>query len=96
MPLKAYAKANELTNGANPNVLISYGEAQGFAAGDHKVSMKESSMAVCKSLANSSKAMNVALWYAGIAAYQLTKLYGSSVDYLGKTIRNKFQMINKM
>ena len=51
--VKAYAKANELTNGANPDVLISYGEAKGFAAGNNL--MKALWRCLHQSLENKSK-----------------------------------------
>ncbi|MGH1537934.1 MAG: tetratricopeptide repeat protein, partial [Gammaproteobacteria bacterium] len=78
----AYAKANELSNGADPDVLISYGEAKGIAAGNN---FDESTMQLF------SKALKIApnnergLWYAGIAAYQL-KNYKDSVEYLEKLL----------
>jgi len=76
--VNAYGKANELSNGADPNILISYGEAKGLAAGN---SFDASTMALF------SKALKIApnsergLWYAGLAAYQLEK-YKESVGYL--------------
>ncbi len=78
----AYAKANELSNGADPDVLISYGEAKAIAAGNN---FDESTMQLF------SKALKIApnnergLWYAGIAAYQLQN-YKDSVEYLEKLL----------
>ncbi len=75
--VKAYAKANELTNGSNPNVLVSYGEAQGFAAGQK---FNESSSELFKKALQIDPKHERALWYAGFAAFQLQD-YKNSVNY---------------
>ena len=81
--VKAYAKANELTNGANPDVLISYGEAKGFAAGNN---FDESAMALFTKALKINPNNERGLWYAGLAAYQLQN-YKVSVEYLEKLLQ---------
>lgn len=81
--VNAYAKANELANGANPDVLISYGEAKGFAAGNK---FDESSMALFTKALKINPNNERGLWYAGLAAYQLQN-YESSVEHLQKLLQ---------
>ena len=81
--VNAYAKANELTNGANPDVLISYGEAKGFAADNN---FDESAMALFTKALKINPNNERGLWYAGLAAYQLQN-YKASVDYLEKLLQ---------
>jgi len=80
--VKAYAKANEITNGANPDILISYGEARGLSAGN---SFDESSMLLFTKALKIDPNNERGLWYAGLAAYQL-KNYKGSVEYLEKLL----------
>lgn len=80
--VKAYAKANELSNGADPNILISYGEAKGLAAGN---SFDESSMSLFAKALKIAPNSERGLWYAGLAAYQLQN-YKESVEYLDKLL----------
>jgi cytochrome c-type biogenesis protein CcmH len=70
----AYAKANELANGANPDVLVSYGEAKGFAANN---TFDESSMQLFIKALKIDPGNERGLWYAGLAAYQLGDFKGS-------------------
>ncbi len=81
--VKAYAKANELSNGANPDVLISYGEAKGLAAGN---SFDESAMTLFRKALKISPNNERGLWYAGLASYQLQN-YKASVEYLEKLLQ---------
>ena len=74
--IKAYAKANEITNGANPNVLVEYGEAKGFAAGQKFGQTLE----LFKKALQIDPKHERGLWYAGLAAFQLQD-YKSSVMY---------------
>jgi len=76
--VNAYAKANELSNGANPDVLVSYGEAKGFAANN---TFDESSMQLFSKALKIDPNNERGLWYAGLAAYQLGN-FNASVDYL--------------
>ena len=73
----AFAKANEISKGANPNVLVSYGEAQGFA-NDQRFD-QNSFRLFTKALQIDPKHER-GLWYAGFAAYQLED-FKSSVEY---------------
>jgi len=79
----AYAKANEISNGANPDILISYGEAKGLSAGN---SFDESSMLLFEKALKIDPNNERGLWYAGLAAYQLQN-YKSSVEYLEKLLK---------
>jgi cytochrome c-type biogenesis protein CcmH len=81
--VEAYQKANELSNGANPDVLVSYGEAKGFAANN---TFDESSMLLFSKALKIDPNNERGLWYAGIAAYQLGN-YRESVDYLEKLLQ---------
>ena len=74
--VNAFATANELTNGSNPNVLVSYGEAQGFAKGQRY----DSSLGLFKKALQIDPGNERGLWYAGLASYQLED-YKSSVYY---------------
>ena len=74
----AFAKANEIANGANPDVLVSYGEAKGFAANN---TFDESSMQLFSKALKIDPNNERGLWYAGLAAYQLGN-YKGSVNYL--------------
>ena len=79
----AYAKANEISNGANPNVLISYGEALGFAAGNQF----DSQIAALFEKALTIDPDNErGLWYAGMAAFQLND-YQTSIKHWEKLIQ---------
>jgi len=80
--VKAYGKANELSDGANPDVLISYGEAKGLAAGN---SFDESAMSLFAKALKISPNNERGLWYAGLASYQLQN-YKASVEYLEKLL----------
>ncbi len=81
--VKAYGKANELSDGANPDVLISYGEAKGLAAGNN---FDESAMSLFNKALKISPNNERGLWYAGLASYQLQN-YKLSVDYLEKLLQ---------
>lgn len=74
----AFAKANEIANGANPDVLVSYGEAKGFAANN---TFDESAMQLFVKALKIDPNNERGLWYAGTAAYQLGD-YQGSVNYL--------------
>lgn len=74
----AFAKANEISNGANPDILVSYGEAKGFAANN---TFDESSMQLFIKALKIDPDNERGLWYAGTAAYQLGD-YQGSVNYL--------------
>ena len=76
--VSAYAKANELANGANPDVLVSFGEAKGFAANN---TFDESSLQLFTKALKIDPNNERGLWYAGLAAYQLGN-YKSAVSYL--------------
>ncbi|MEM7400864.1 MAG: c-type cytochrome biogenesis protein CcmI [Pseudomonadota bacterium] len=78
-----YAKANELSNGANPNILVSLGEAKGFAA-DNK--FDESSMTLFSKALQIDPKNERGLWYAGLAAYQLQD-YKLSVKHFEKLMQ---------
>ncbi len=78
-----YAKANELSNGANPNILVSLGEAKGFAA-DNK--FDESSMILFSKALKIDPKNERGLWYAGLAAYQLQD-YKLSVKHFEKLVQ---------
>ena len=75
--VKAYAKANEISNGADPNILVAYGEAQGFAKGQ---TFDNQSMSLFVKALQIDPGHERGLWYAGYASYQL-KDYKSSVNY---------------
>ncbi|MFK7815027.1 MAG: c-type cytochrome biogenesis protein CcmI [Gammaproteobacteria bacterium] len=79
----AYKKANELSDGANPDILISYGEAKGLAAGN---SFDQSAMTLFTKALKISPNNERGLWYAGLASYQLQN-YEASVDYLEKLLQ---------
>ncbi len=78
-----YARANELSNGANPNILISFGEAKGLAAGNK---FDASSMTLFTKALQIDPSNERGLWYAGLAAYQLQE-YKLSVEYFEKLIQ---------
>ena len=80
--VNAYSRANELTNGADPNVLISYGEAQVFAAGNK---FDENSLSLFNKALQIQPNNERGLWYAGMAAYQL-KNYQGAINYWEKLI----------
>ncbi len=75
--VSAFAKANEITNGADPNVLVSYGEAQGFA-NDQRFDQNSLNL-FAKALQIDPKHER-GLWYAGFASYQLEE-FNNSVNY---------------
>ena len=75
--VKTYAKANEITNGANPNILVAYGEAQGFAKDQ---TFDKQSLSLFEKALQIDPKHERGLWYAGYATYQL-KDYESSVNY---------------
>ena len=79
----AYSKANEITNGADPNILVSYGEAKVFAAGNK---FDKNSMSLFIKALQIQPNNERGLWYAGMAAYQLQD-YKTSVDYWEKLIQ---------
>jgi len=81
---RAYAKANELSNGANPDVLVSYGEVKGFAAGNK---FDQTSMSLFAKALQIDPKHERGLWYAGIASYQLQD-YKASVGYLERLIKH--------
>ncbi len=81
--VKAYAKANELSNGADPDVLISFGEAKGFAAGNN---FDESASTLFTKALQIEPNNERGLWYAGMAAYQLQN-YSASVKHWEKLIQ---------
>ncbi len=79
----AYKKANELSDGANPDTLISYGEAKGLAAGNN---FDEEAMSLFIRALKISPNNERGLWYAGLASYQLQN-YAASVGYLEKLLQ---------
>ena len=79
----AYNKANELSDGANPDILISYGEAKGLAAGNQ---FDQSAMTLFTKALKISPNNERGLWYAGLASYQLQN-YKESVEYLEKLLQ---------
>ncbi len=80
--VKAFAKANELTNNSDPSVLIAYGEAQGFANGQK---FDEQSLLLFKKALQIDPQNERGLWYAGYASYQLED-YKNSVVYWEKLL----------
>ena len=78
--VNAYSKANEITNGADPNILVSYGEAKVFAAGNK---FDENSMSLFTKALQIQPNNERGLWYAGMAAYQLQD-YKTSSGLLGE------------
>ena len=82
--VEAYAKANELANGSNPDVLVSYGEAKGFAANN---TFDESSMQLFTKALKIDPNNERGLWYAGLTSYQLGD-YPTSVNYLETLLQN--------
>ncbi len=78
--VNAYRKANELSDGANPETLISYGEAKGLAAGNN---FDKEAMSLFTRALKISPNNERGLWYAGLASYQLQN-YEASVGYLEK------------
>ena len=78
-----YAKANEISNGADPNILISYGEAKGFAAGNK---FDETAMTLFSKALQIDPGNERGLWYAGLAAYQIQD-YKRSVEYFDKLVQ---------
>ena len=79
----AYRQANELSEGANPDILISYGEAKGLAAGNQ---FDQSAMTLFTKALKISPNNERGLWYAGLASYQLQN-YKESVGYLEKLLQ---------
>lgn len=73
----AYKNANELTQGANPDVLVAYAEVQAFASGQH---FNEEAMALLTQALQIDPEHERGLWYAGYAAYQ-THDYKSAVKH---------------
>ena len=80
--VNAYSRANELSNGADPNVLISFGEAQVFAAGNK---FNENSLSLFNKALQIQPNNERGLWYAGMAAYQLQN-YKGAINYWEKLI----------
>ncbi len=80
--VNAYQKANELSDGGNPDVLVSYGEAKGLAAGNR---FDQSAMNLFSKALKISPKNERGLWYAGLASYQLED-YQASVEYLEKLL----------
>lgn len=78
----AFAKANELSKGANPNVLVSYGEAQGFADGQQ---FDQNSLNLFTKALQIDPKHERGLWYAGFASYQLED-FENSVAYWQRLI----------
>ncbi len=79
----AFAKANEISKGANPNVLVAYGEAQGFAAGQK---FDENTLALFTKALQIDPDNERGLWYAGLATYQLQD-FKSSAGYWEKLMQ---------
>lgn len=79
----AYARANVLSTGANPDVLVAYAEAQAFAAGQQ---FSEDVLALFVRALQIDPGHERGLWYAGFAAYQLHD-YPGSVDYWGRLLQ---------
>ena len=79
----AYAKATEITQGADADVLVNYGEARGFAMEQEFDT---------DTLQLFSKALRIdpnhqkGLWYAGLAAFQL-KNYTDTIGYWERLIQ---------
>lgn len=75
--VSAYAKANEITKGANPNVLVAFGEAQVLAANQK---FDEHSKSFFTKALQIDPRHERGLWYAGLAALQFEE-YKSAVGY---------------
>jgi len=73
----AFAKANEVSKGANPDVLVSYGEAQGFANGQK---FDQDSLNLFTKALQIDPKHERGLWYAGFASYQLED-FKNSAEY---------------
>ncbi len=80
--VNTYSKANQVSNGANPNILVSLGEAMGFAA-DNKFDKR--SMVLFDKALQIDPNNERGLWYAGLAAYQLED-FDSSVKHFEKLV----------
>jgi len=78
-----YSKANEITNGANPDILVAYGEAKGFSAGQK---FNEAMLALFTRALQIDPTHKRGLWYAGLAAYQLED-FRSSVEFWEKLLQ---------
>ena len=81
--VSAFERAYELSNGADPDVMVAYAEAQVFASG-HQFS-KEVMTLFVRAL-RVDPAHERALWYAGYAAYQLHD-YKSAVTHWDKLLQ---------
>lgn len=75
--VSAYAKANQITKGANPNVLVDFGEAQVLATNQK---FDEHSKSLFTKALQIDPRHERGLWYAGLAALQFEE-YKSAVDY---------------
>ena len=75
--VEAYRNANDLTNSAKPDILVAYGEAKVFAAGQK---FDESSRALFDKALQIDPKFEKGLWYAGLSAYQLED-YEASIKY---------------
>ncbi len=64
----AYTKANDLSNGANPDILVAYGEAQAYAA---EQKFEKSTLSLFIKALKIDPRHERGLWYAGMASYQL-------------------------
>lgn len=81
--VEAYRNAYELSNGANPDVLVAYGEAKVFAAGQK---FDEGSRSLFERALQIDPDFEKGLWYAGLAAYQFED-YKSAIEYWEKLIQ---------
>lgn len=81
--VEAYRNANELSNSANPDILVAYGEAKVFAAGQK---FDESTRSLFDRALQIDPDFEKGLWYAGLAAYQFED-YKSAIDYWEKLIQ---------
>lgn len=82
--IDAYQRANELSNSADPAILVSYGEARVFASGQ-KIDQRSRSLFEKALLVDPG--YEKALWYAGLAAYQMDD-YEASIKHWEKLIQN--------
>ena len=81
--VEAYRNANELSNSANPDVLVAYGEAKVFASGQK---FDESSRWLFDKALKINPNFEKGLWYAGLAAYQL-KDYRTAIEHWEKLMQ---------
>ncbi len=79
----AYAKAKEITQGADADVLVDYGEARGFAMGQK---FDATALQLFTRALRIDPDHQKGLWYAGLAAFQLED-YADAAGYWEKLIQ---------